>query len=129
MSLKYACYKNTFFQFVKFLVVGCINTVSSLIVIYTLMLMGVGLVASNAVGYLFGLMLSFVINSACTFNIGVQKKLVFKYIVAFAVSYGLNISVVFSVHAMGGSKAVSQLSGMPFYTIIFFILNKWWVIK
>ena len=89
-------------------------------------LLQLGDVAANAVGYGCGLLLSFVLNRQLPFATrGVPPALV-RYLLAFAVSYGVNVGVlVIFTAVLGQSSVLSQALAVCSYTIAFYALSRW----
>ena len=113
-------------QFMKFIALGVMNTLISLIVIYLLMKFGVNYRLSNLIGYIAGLINSFIFNKIWVFK---TRKNLFKEIFNFSVVFGLCYSVQYlilllMVEEYSLNKYFSQLIAMGFYTVLNFILNR-----
>ena len=118
-------------QFMKFIALGVINTLISLIVIYLLMKFGVNYRLSNLIGYIAGLINSFIFNKIWVFK---TRKNLFKEIFNFSVVFGLCYSVQYlilllMVEEYSLNKYFSQLIAMGFYTVLNFILNRIFTFK
>ena len=115
----------------KFIALGVMNTLISLIVIYLLMKFGVNYRLSNLIGYIAGLINSFIFNKIWVFK---TRKNLFKEIFNFSVVFGLCYSVQYlilllMVEEYSLNKYFSQLIAMGFYTVLNFILNRIFTFK
>ena len=88
-------------MFSKYILVGLANTLLTFVIIFILMHFGLSIYISNVLGYIVGIMLSYVLNSIFTF-------------ITLLIYY---------------QEYLAQLVGMGFYTITGFIINKLWVMK
>jgi putative flippase GtrA len=112
----------------RFALVGCANTLFGFAVILMVgWLLQLGDVAANAVGYGCGLLLSFVLNRQYTFRYeGRTAGALVRYLLAFAVSYGVNVGVLVIFTAMlGQSSVLSQAAAVCSYAIAFYALSRW----
>ncbi|GIX41674.1 MAG: polysaccharide biosynthesis protein GtrA [Leptospiraceae bacterium] len=123
--------KNTFYrttkQFVKFGIVGIINTIITLSIIFILSnYYDVHYIISNAIGYIAGFINSFIMNKFWTFK---SKGNVFKesiwFIIVFLISYGIQLIVLYYLHGiLNYNENLSQILSMIVYTVVNFLLNK-----
>lgn len=117
-----------FGQMIKYGVVGVINTLITLAILFVLQnAFGVSYKLSNAVGYIAGFINSFVLNKLWTFrgNINSTFSQFIRFALVFALCYLLQLGfVILLVEAMHMEKNISQLIGMVFYTFIGFLFNK-----
>jgi putative flippase GtrA len=112
----------------RFALVGCANTLFGFAVIMTAgWLLQLGDVAANAVGYGCGLLLSFVLNRHYTFRYeGPSAGALVRYLLAFAVSYGVNVGVlVVFTTVLGQSSVLGQAVAVCSYSIAFYALSRW----
>ncbi|VEC87594.1 GtrA family protein [Raoultella ornithinolytica] len=63
----------------KYVMVGLLNTAITAVVIFLLMSAGVGIYLSNAMGYVVGILFSFVVNSLFTFSKALSGKRFIKF--------------------------------------------------
>jgi putative flippase GtrA len=108
----------------RYLTVGVANTAFSLAIIYGLMAgPGFGVDASNAIGYAFGVVLSFILNKRWTFrHSGNAVASFFKWLAVLAVAYACNLAAVHvSANVLGIDPYLSQLAGIPVYVAIGFL--------
>ncbi len=111
----------------RFVVVGVLNTLVGLAVIYGCKyFLGLGDVAANVAGYAVGLTVSFVLNSSWTFGYtGPKLAAAARFLGVFAVSYGVNLGTVMGlIHLAGMNSYLAQAAGMPVYTICFYLLSR-----
>jgi len=117
-------------SFIRFLVVGAVNTSASLVVIlFAKEALKANTAGANAVGYVVGLMVSFALNGSWTFRFrSAGPGCLLRFFVAFGVSYLANLAVVFSL-----SKATEcdsfwwQVAGAVVYSGLFYCGCRWYV--
>lgn len=121
-------FDNTIF---KFLVVGVLNTLLSLVIIFGLKYFySFSDVVANFNGYIAGLICSFILNKKWTFNHTGQVSItIFKFTLTFAIAYIANIIFVLLLIKSGVNAYLSHLIAMPIYTVIFYIGSKFFVFK
>ncbi|HEX2927263.1 MAG TPA: GtrA family protein [Ruminiclostridium sp.] len=122
-----------FGQMVKYGLVGVVNTVITMIILFLLQnVFGVSYKIANGAGYVAGFINSFVLNKFWTFK-GNQKSTFSQFIrfaLVFAVCYAIQLGlVVLLVEKVHIGKNISQLIGMVFYTLVSFLLNKLFTFK
>lgn len=127
--------------FSKYIIVGVANTLLTMVVIFALMHSGVNLYVSNAIGYIVGIIFSFIVNSLFTFSAKLSFASMIKFFTACFIAYLVNLVAMKSFLMVFPEKIylpqykaylevyLAQLCGMGFYTITGFILNKFWVMK
>lgn len=112
----------------KYATVGVVNTILTLSVIFVLLKLNLSIAVANASGYAAGIANSYLMNKRFTFGIRRQHRLVFPFILAFALSYSLNLAVVFLIGGWFYSKSLlPHIAGMIVYNAFFFLLMKIWV--
>ncbi len=127
-------------QFIKYAVVGVINTLVTLIVIFVCKsLLGVPEILSNALGYIAGVVNSFLWNKTWVFRSKKSfRREAVKFAIGFGLCYVLQLGVVLGInlhspisgmewHIMGftlSSYGVATLIGMVVYTLANFVYNK-----
>lgn len=118
-------------QAVRFGLVGVANTVVGLGTIYAcLFVLGWPDVPANVAGYTLGLLQSFVLNRNWTFRsrIGILPGLL-RFVAVFAVAYAVNLVLVLGLRRAGIGPALAHAAGIPVYTLIFFVLSRWFVFR
>ena len=149
--------KGTIYQLFKYGIVGVINTLITMIVIWVILKFWFGVVSkekasalqmivSNFFGYTAGVISSFILNRSWTFESKSDWKTGFlKFLLTFGVCYVLQLVLVlilnkyvsiptFEFNAFGEnyivtSSYICQLIGMAFYTILGFVFNKYYTFK
>lgn len=133
--------RKDFMQFVRYLMVGVINTLVTLMIIYVCKsILEINLWVSNFLGYVGGVINSFLWNKFWVFNShshGWQGEGL-KFVIGFALCYGLQFAatwiltkyviyddflVSFAGFAISG-YGVATVIGMMVYTIANFIYNR-----
>ena len=116
----------------RFIFVGIFNAISGytlIILLYSLL--NFNFYISNFIGYLFGLIISFILNRNFVFK--VEDKILsrfIKYIFSFFLSYLLNIFVFYiSSEFINLNKYLSLLIASLFYSISFFISCNFFTFK
>ena len=120
-------------QFIKYLGVGTINTIVTSLVIFIFMkFTNSGLYLSNVLGYIFGLLSSYILNSSFVFksNNILKKKEFIKFIIVFLAAYSLNIVSLFILSKIIYiGEYLSQYISMIIYSLSFFYLCKFYTFK
>lgn len=120
-------------QFIKYLGVGTINTIVTSLVIFIFMkFTNLGLYLSNVLGYIFGLLSSYILNSSFVFksNNILKKKEFIKFIIVFLAAYSLNIvSLYILSQIIYIGEYLSQYISMIIYSLSFFYLCKFYTFK
>jgi putative flippase GtrA len=114
-------------EFIRFLIVGIINTLVGLSIIYmNKWVFGLGDIISNIVGYSVGLTVSFNLNSKWTFKYsGKYVSAITKFMFVFIIAYSVNlITVMICIKVLHINSYLSQAIGVPPYTIIFYLGSK-----
>lgn len=119
------------FEFTRFIFVGLINTFTGLIFIYALVFIGVNGYLSNLIGYIIGLVVSFILNRYFTFQIKTRDNIYnhfTSFLVVFLISYLVNIiTLYFSLKFF--SIYVAQLFAIGTYSMVNYLLNKYITFK
>jgi putative flippase GtrA len=120
-------------QAIKYGVVGVINTLITAVVIWIMMkLLGCSDVVSNVVGYIAGVLNSFIWNKKWTFK-STEKWIgsAIRFGVVFGICYLLQLGLL--VFVLNPYLAIdpyyNQLIAMAFYTAINFVMNKFYTFK
>ena len=120
-------------RILKFGSVGVVNTIIGFgVILLAMTAFKIPPVWSNVIGYACGLSVSFVLNSRFTFSDRGRPGwgAVFKFLTAFAIAYGLNISTLILLLMSGRELAViAQLIAMCVYTFSFFLLSHFFVFR
>jgi putative flippase GtrA len=114
-------------QFVRFVLVGVVNTVVGLACIFAAKAwLGWGDLAANAGGYGVGLLTSFTLNRTWTFgDRGRVGPALLRFLAAFALAYPANLATVFALRDFVQVDAyLAQAAGVVPYTILFFLASR-----
>lgn len=121
-----------FIQFLKFAIVGISNTLLTGLTIWILLsVFQYSNYLANILGYVIGLINSFVWNQRWTFsNSSKAKNTILKFIVTFAVSYLFQLGNLYLLlHFTHINSYICQLISIIIYTCINFLLNKYYTFK
>lgn len=117
-------------QAVRFGLVGLINTGAGLLAIYAVLYFGrTGPVIANAVGYIIGLTVSFVLNRLWTFeDRSAIGHVLPRYLITAGVAYLCNLAVVVvgTLYFYADPYAIQPL-GIIIYTVTMFFGCRWYV--
>ncbi|MBU9837202.1 GtrA family protein [Rahnella sp. L72c] len=112
------------------MVVGLFNTGLTGIVIFSLMYANVNIYLANAIGYVVGIIFSFILNTLFTFNSTPNFSRLIKFLVTCGIAYLVNLVPIKCIlFFFPDYTFFSQIIGMIFYTITGFLLNRFWVMK
>ena len=116
---------------VKFMGVGILNTLLSIVVIFSLKYFANSSdLLANVIGYAVGLSCSFILNKRWTFNHSDHMlSTIPKFLLVFAVSYLFNIVIVLSLIKFGINPYFAHLAGIPIYSVLFYIGSRHYVFK
>ncbi|MCE5227425.1 MAG: GtrA family protein [Porphyromonadaceae bacterium] len=119
-------------QAIRYGVVGVSNTLITAVVIWVMMKMaGCSDVLSNITGYAAGVLNSFVLNKKWTFksSIGWTRGAV-RFGVVFGICYLMQLGLLLYLNKhLTIDSYFNQLLAMAFYTVINFIMNKYYTFK
>jgi 4-amino-4-deoxy-L-arabinose transferase-like glycosyltransferase/putative flippase GtrA len=107
----------------KFAGVGFLNVFITLLIVFALKEgFGVDDVPANFIGYVAGLLSSFILNKRWTFGNDSGTFAAFlRFIVVFAASYLLNILTVLTALRVGMHDYLAHIMGMPVYSLVFYL--------
>ncbi|MFZ5608413.1 MAG: GtrA family protein [Pseudomonadota bacterium] len=119
-------------DFYKFTLVGVANTaVGFFIIFFSMNILDLNPFLSNALGYGFGLIISYILNRIYTFNSNDRYFTSFmKFMLSFIIAYSLNIVTLYIfINVIYIEDNISQLFSIFTYTIAFYILSKHFVFQ
>ncbi|NML30332.1 GtrA family protein [Paraburkholderia antibiotica] len=116
-------------QFIKYLLVGGVNTIISAAIIFVVQAAGARPVVANIVGYAIGIALSFALNSKVTFRTAVTRYSAIRFLIVMLISYLANLVTMLAVLHVTHAPYFAQLSGIPVYVIVGFLGNKYWAMR
>ena len=115
-------------KIIKFCIVGGINTLITLILFYILnKILGVNYIFSTVIGYLIGMINSYILNKKWTFHDD-DKRVVFQFVkfaVVNSISLGINLLIMYIfVDKLHMDSMLSQICATGFSTLSNFIGSK-----
>ena len=118
-----------FVQFLKYNVVGIVNTFLGFSIIYGLMFMGVSPIVSNAVGYAIGMIVSYFLNVQYTFKMDKHSPvLAVKFFIVLGCSYLFNFAILYWLLEIL-NPYIAQLGAMIVYTVNSFVMIRYFVFR
>lgn len=116
-------------QFIKYLLVGGLNTAISAVIIFVVQAAGASPIVANIVGYAIGVTFSFALNSKFTFRTAATRHSAMRFLVVVLISYLANLATMLAVLHLTHAPYVAQLCGIPVYVIVGFLGNKYWAMR
>ena len=113
-------------KFLNYLKFGVLNTLASLIIIYTLLFFGVDPYLSNIIGYIYGVFQSFYLNKTYVFSVDKLSFSHYKgFLIAFFVSYMTNVIFLWlMIDLLLINTYFAQFLCMGIYAVVFFLMLK-----
>ena len=111
----------------KFGLVGFLNTAIGYTIIVAALAMGFNDYAANALGYGFGMIMSYSLNRYWTFSCKNQRSFreIIAYLCVFSVAYLANLLVLTSLRVIGFvDQPVAHLLGLAVYSVLFYLLSR-----
>ncbi|MDR0431281.1 MAG: GtrA family protein [Tannerellaceae bacterium] len=119
-------------QAIRYGFVGLTNTIITAVVIWVMTKpFGCSPILSNITGYVAGLLNSFILNKQWTFeNTDRWTGSALRFVISFGVCYLLQLGVLIYLDKnFSIDPFYNQLAAMVFYTVINFLLNKFYTFK
>ncbi|MGF6855342.1 GtrA family protein [Paraburkholderia sp. CI3] len=116
-------------QFIKYLLVGGLNTAISAVIIFIVQAAAAIPVVANIVGYAIGVTLSFALNSKYTFKTAATRHTAIRFLIVVLISYLANLATMVSVLHLTHAPYLAQLCGIPVYVIVGFLGNRYWAMR
>ena len=114
-------------QFLKFLVVGVLNTIIFLVVYYSLLNLGVNYIVSNISGFLVSILNAYFLNSKYVFLKNNNAKNFLKVFMVYGTTTILSTLLLYlMVDIIKISDKIAQLINLCITTPTNFYLNKFW---
>jgi putative flippase GtrA len=117
-------------RFMRYLSVGCVNTLVGLSVIYFCMY-GIGMnnIPANLLGYAVGVVVSFMLNRDWTFaHHGPFAPALVRFLVVLCVAYLANlVTVMVLAERVGVNRFLAQAAGTVPYTLVGYLGSRWFV--
>lgn len=120
------------YQFLRFLVVGGINTfVGYGIIFFAMYALHLGPEISNMIGYAVGLIVSYLLHKYVTFQSReYSHSQLVRFLVGFGVAYATNlVFLALLVRVWGVHPGLSQVFAGTLYVVVSYIMNKIYVFK
>lgn len=114
-------------QILRFILVGGINTLVGVAAILGLrFIAGASDVVANFLGYIVGIVVSFVLNRRFTFaDRGPVSSSLLRFVVSVAIAYGANLAVLMTcLRVLDTGSLVAQIASIVVYSVVFFLLAK-----
>ncbi len=118
-------------NFVRFLIVGTVNTLIGYGVFYLLLTYcDAQAYLANSAGYMVALIVAFLLSKTFVFESKYTHQMVPRFILAFLVAFFINQLVLLSlIQRFQIIPEFAQVVAMSVYTIIFYFLNKKFVFR
>ena len=118
-------------MFLKYLLVGIINTIVGYGIIFSLMFIGISPEISNIIGYAIGIIVSYTLNKIYTFQSKAHPKKEFpKFVLSLLTSYGLNfLTLILCIHIFKINPYISQIISGAVYTLSGFVFLKYFAFR
>jgi putative flippase GtrA len=120
------------YRLFRFLIVGFVNTIVGLLVIYACKwLLGMGDISSNMVGYGIGIIIGFMLNKRWTFeHSGKLAPAFLRYLAVLASAYLINLTVViYAINSLHLNGYLSQALGVIPYTVINYLGSRFFAFQ
>jgi putative flippase GtrA len=116
-------------SFIKYGVIGVVNTLFSYTIIFLLVYINFSAELSNFIGYFLGIFLSYYLNKKYNFKSkNSYKKEMPKFLTSMFIAYLLNlIALVLCYRYIGINVYISQLIAGVVYTLAGYVISKVWV--
>lgn len=117
-------------QFIKYCLVGSLNTFVGLLFIFLFIWFGISVYLANLLGYIIGFLISYILNSKYTFFVQYSNIRLVKFFIGVMISYLLNVMTIYMMFSFYPNiKYLSQILGVIVYTLSGFLINKFWAMK
>lgn len=116
---------------ILYIIVGVANTIVGLGTTLLLTYLGVIPEIANTLGTIVGILNSYILNKTFTFKSKNSHKQDFiRFIIAMGISYGASMIVLVCMHRLLHiNEYISLLCASVVYTIVGYIISKFWVFK
>ncbi|MBD5243639.1 MAG: GtrA family protein [Bacteroides sp.] len=144
MTVMTALNRDNIMQFIKYACVGVLNTLITLVIIYLCKsVLEVNMWVSNLIGYVAGLINSFIWNKTWVFHSHNRTLIdeMVRFFAGWALCYGLQLGMTWIIHFILGdllwdfsgftisSYGIATLMGMVFYTLCNYLYNRFVTFK
>lgn len=112
-------------QFIKFGIVGCINTLITIVSFNIFLLLNFNYLIANCIAYFLGVINSYLLNSKLVFNTNYDKKILIKFLISNIVVLIINTGILYiASNNLGLNHTIGQILATGLGLIINFILSK-----
>lgn len=118
-------------SFIKYIIVGAINTTASFIIIFYLMYKGAIPEIANFIGYISGVLLSYLLNKYFTFKSkNKHTKEFIKFSICMGIAYLINLfTLIIFYRYFEINEYISQIISAVFYTLSGYLLSKFYAFR
>ena len=115
-------------QFVRFVLVGIVNTGFSYSIYVGLVYAGLAYASANLIALILGILFSFKTQGLFVFKNSVGRLWI-RYVIAWGIIYLLNIFLIGRFIAMGFNPYISGAMALPFVTLLSYLAQKLFVFR
>jgi putative flippase GtrA len=117
-------------QFIKFCIVGVVNTTISLVAYYFLLKLGVHYLLASTVSYCVGILNGYIFSTKFVFNSQRNKLQAIKFVGVYLSSLAINLLILYIlVDIFSVSEFIAQVIATIFNVVYNYFLNKFWTFK
>lgn len=118
-------------KFIRYLIVGAFNTIIGYGIIFILMALGTIPEIANIIGYIFGIIVSYILNKIYTFKTKTKSKKEFiRFVMCMICSYLINfIALIVLYRYFDVDKYIATIIASIFYTLSGYIFSKYFAFK
>ena len=114
-------------QFLKFGIVGILNTLITVVSFNILVFVNINYLCANCISYFLGVINSYLLNSKFVFKESRSKENLTKFLIVNILVLGFNSLLYLGVNELGVNISISQIVSIVLGTFLNFGLNKVWV--
>lgn len=115
-------------QFLRFLVVGAINTGFSYGIYAVLLYLGVAYTLANLAAMVLGILFSFKTQGTLVFR-NMNNRLLCRFVLGWAVIYLANITAIGAMVDMGLDAYIAGALALPFSTLLGYVIQRYFVFR
>lgn len=113
-----------------YVLVGLICTVTAYVAIFAALGAGASNFVANAIGFLVGLPLSFILNSRWVFGAKASGQNFTRFLLCFGLAYAINLGVLtLLADVLRWPSGWAQFFAFGTYSVAFYLLNRLWTFK
>ena len=115
-------------QFVRFVIVGIVNTAFSYAIYAALLYAGMNFAAANLTALVVGILFSFKTQGALVFGNEGNRRLV-RFVLVWSLIYAVNLFLITRFMALGFDSYTSGALAVPFATVLSYLAQKFFVFR